>query len=198
MRSACCISNRAVAKSRKADEIEAIAGVDACFERGKPFVEQACRMSRGSRSGSDAPTAMRLTAPSTRNSNSSQRPCAFAAPFEIPLEARCQHEHQPFDILDQSYRFGEMPLDRKRRRPAGAAIWLLLSCPAPGRAVTSSCCAEAAGKRRARGAAITAPTVRRPTLSRLARMPGSRRKAASGRGSRKCSSCPVAENAVRR
>ena len=66
---------------------------------------------------------------------------------------------------------GEMALDRQRRRQAGAAR----SPPRRGRAPGRGASMSLLPKRRtsgARGAAMTAPTVRRPTLSRLARIAG--------------------------
>ena len=160
------------------------------FERGKPFMEKPAdeaRLAQRQRRA-DRDAADRAVHPEQQQL---ERPRAFAAPFEVLLEAFGEQEHQPLDILDQPDRLGEMPLHRKRRH--GQARRDDFLDPAQRLVEPTSSVAPKRRASGARGAAITDPTVRRPTLSRPASLPASSRRAASGRGSRKCCSSPRPE-----
>ena len=176
-------------QNAKPDEIEAMAGIDVCFERRQPFMKQfadelglAQRTRRADRNAADStvdPEKMKL-----------QPFGALPAPLQVDLQLPGQHRHKRLDIVHEADGLGERPLGRKRRNRQARRDRLL---HAPQGLIEPE--HDVLPKRRtsgARGAARTAPDVRSPTLSSPARVAGARRKAASGKAASNSSSSPGA------
>ena len=193
-----CMSNAAADKHREA-------GRDRSHSRRRCRRSSAVSLSwnslwirRGSRNGRDVPTAMRLTAPSTRKSSS----CSGRAPS--PRRSRSVFKvaasiaDQPLDVLGQrrsarrSARSTESGGTGRRgdiassRRPSA---WSRRSSSSP---------AEAAGQRRARRRHDGADRAQADAFQAVAGRAGSRRSAASGKGASSASSSPPADRCGRR